>query len=264
MRFLGRSKNNLVAIVRVEGVIMDGDGFGASRARVVQAIKTAEHKRARAVVLRVNSPGGTIGACQEIFSSIGRLTARGIPVVASLGDVAASGGIYVAMAADEIITNPGTVTGSIGVIIRSSNLSDLYRKIGVSPKVVKSGPHKDMLATYRSLSDDELALLQQLIDDSHNQFVEVIAASRKCDRAAVDRIADGRIMTGKQALEAGLVDSLGDLDAAVERAAARAGIPGKPKLIWTEPRKKPWRRLLGPLGTSVWQTSIPMWIMPNI
>ena len=263
MRVFG-SKNNRIAVVRVEGVIVDSDGFGASRARIIQQLKAAEQRRARAVVLRVNSPGGTVAACQEIFASVERLKGRGIPVVASFGDVAASGGVYVAMAADEIVTNPGTVTGSIGVIIRSSNLSDLYRRVGVSPKVVKSGPHKDMLSTYRPFSDDEQTLLQQLIDDSHNQFVEVIAAARKCDRGAVERIADGRILTGRQALEAGLVDSLGDLDAAVERAAARGGIEGKPKVIFTEPRKKPWRRLLGPFGASLWQYSIPMWIMPNI
>ncbi|HEU4390764.1 MAG TPA: signal peptide peptidase SppA [Blastocatellia bacterium] len=263
MRLIG-SRNNRVAVVRVEGIISDSDGFGASRMRVIQQLKIADQKRARAVVVRVNSPGGTVAACQEIFTSIDRLKRRGIPVVASLGDVAASGGVYVAMAADEIVTNPGTVTGSIGVIIRSSNLSDLYRRVGVSPKVVKSGPHKDMLSTYRALSDEEQTLLQQLIEDSHNQFVDVIVASRKCDRAAIERIADGRILTGRQALEAGLVDFLGDLDAAVERAAARGGIEGKPRVVFTEPRRRPWRRLLGPFGASIWQPSLPMWIMPNI
>jgi protease-4 len=263
MRILGRPKKNIIAIVRVEGVIMDAEGFGAGRARVIAALKAAERRHARAVVLRINSPGGTVAACQEVFGAISRLREKRIPVVASLGDVAASGGVYIAMGADEVVANPGTVTGSIGVIIRSSDLSDLYRKVGVAPKVVKSGEHKDMLSSYRPMSAAETALLQQVIDDSHDQFVEVIAASRKRERSQIEGIADGRILTGRQALEAGLVDSLGDLDAAVTRAAAIAGIAGKPKVIALEQRKKLWQRILNPLTTHMWNPGIPMWIMPD-
>lgn len=259
-----RGRSNRIALIRIDGVISDGEGLGSGRAKIVSALKEAERKRAKAVVVRINSPGGSIAACQEIFAALQRLRRKRIPVVASLGDVAASGGIYVSMAAEEIFASPGTVTGSIGVIIRSTNLSDLYEKIGVSAKVVKSGPHKDMLATYRPLSPDEQALLQEVIDDGHNQFVDAVATARNRPRSDVAGIADGRILTGRQALEAGLVDCLGDLDSAVERAAALAGIEGKPRLLVLGPRRTLLQRLLRPLGAgeSV-PVGVPLWLMPT-
>src|SRR5260370_1025138 len=224
MRLFGRSKNR-VAVVKVEGIIADNDSFGADRARVVASLKEAE-LRARGIVLRINSPGGTVAACQEVFWYVSKLKEKGIPVVASMGDVAASGGVYVSMAASEIIANPGTITGSIGVIIRSNDLSDLYHKVGVSAKVVKSGPYKDMLSTYRALSPEEQALLQSVIDDSYEQFVEVVAGARRRPAEEIKQIADGRIMTGRQAVGLGLVDSLGGIETAIERAASLAGIEG--------------------------------------
>lgn len=204
-----------------------------------------------------------MAACQEIYEALKRLRQKNIHVVSSLGDLAASGGVYVSMAAEEIIASPGTVTGSIGVIIRSSNLSDLYEKLGVSAKVVKSGPHKDMLSTYRPLSADEQALLQEVIDDGHNQFIDAVASARNRSRSDVARVADGRIFTGRQALEAGLVDSLGDLESAVERAAALAGIKGKPRLLILGPRRTLLQRLLRPLGPgNNVPVGIPLWLMP--
>jgi protease-4 len=267
---LFKRKENRIAVVKVEGIIADGDSFAASRSKVQAALKEARKRKARAVVLRVNSPGGSVAACQEIFASIVRLKEEGLPVVASMGDMAASGGVYVSMAADEVIANAGTVTGSIGVIIKSSNLSHLYDKVGVSPKVVKSGPHKDMLATYRSFSRDEEALLQDVIMDTHKQFVDAVATSRKKSTGEIERIADGRILTGRQALNVGLLDALGDLDFAVKRAAARAGIEGKPRVITIEPRKGMWQRLFSPftgLGQQVAVganlTGIPLWLLPT-
>ena len=267
---LFRKPKNVIAVVKVEGIIADSDFFAGGRAKVVASLKEAERKRARAIVLRVNSPGGSVAACQEIFSALARLKGKGIPIVASMGDVAASGGVYVSMIANEVIANAGTVTGSIGVIIRGNDLSHLYDKLGVSPKVVKSGPHKDMLATYRSFSKDEESLLQDVINDTHAQFVEAVASSRNRPREEVERIADGRILTGRQAMEAGLVDRLGDLDLAVERATSLAGITVKPEVLTIQPRKTILQRLLGPFGKLGQQASlggglsgIPLWLLPT-
>jgi protease IV len=269
MALFKRSKNR-VAIVKVEGVITDGDSVGTDRARIVACLKEAERRKARAVVLRVNSPGGTVAACQEVFAALVRLKGNGIPVVASMGDMAASGGVYIAMAATQIVANPGTITGSIGVIIKGNDLSALYQKVGVSPKVVKSGAHKDMFATYRPLSPDEQVLLQGLIDDSFDQFVETIASARQRARSEIESIADGRILTGRQAHKAGLVDLLGDLDAAIDRAGELAGIEGKPKILPIVPRRNFRQRLLSPIlgrsGTGLFGAGvprIPMWILPD-
>jgi protease-4 len=269
MRLFGRSKNRL-AVIKIEGIIADSDSIGADRTKVIAALKEAERRKVRGIVLRVNSPGGTVAACQEVFSYVVRVREKGIPVVASMGDVAASGGVYVSMAASEIVANPGTITGSIGVIIRSNDLSDLYHKVGVSAKVVKSGPYKDMLSTYRSLSPEEEALLQGVIDDSYDQFVEVVAESRKRPREEIKRIADGRIMTGRQAVECGLVDSLGGLETAIERAASLARVEGKPRVIPIQFRKSMMQRLLRPLGYAGTMmagqslAALPMWLMPNL
>jgi protease-4 len=187
-----------------------------------------------------------------------------------MGDVAASGGVYVAMAASEIVANPGTVTGSIGVIIRSTNLIHLYEKIGIEPKVIKSGRHKDMLATYRSFSDEEKILLQTVIDDSHRQFVEAVSESRAKSLASVEQIADGRIMTGRQALESGLVDHLGDLEFAIERARSLAGLPGQPRLIYVRIRRGRLQRLFNRMAeytsglpTGAGLKGLPLWMLPT-
>jgi protease-4 len=268
---LFRTKRDCVAVIRVEGVIADSDSFGAGRAKVIGSLDTAERRGSQAVVLRINSPGGSVAACQEIFAAILRLREKKIPVVASMGDVAASGGVYISMAADEIVANAGTVTGSIGVIIRSSNLSDLYHKVGISPKVIKSGPHKDMLATYRSFSKDEEALLQGVINDTHLQFVEAVASARKKLPEEIAPIADGRILTGRQAMEAGLIDWLGDLDFAIRRAASLAGIKGKPRIDFIVQRKRFWQRVAGPFrgyGERALSINglagIPLWLLPTL
>lgn len=263
MRLFGRAKNR-VAVVRIEGIIADSESLTAGRSKVLAALNAAERKRASAVVLRVNSPGGSVAACQEIFACVQRLVEKGIPVVASMGDVAASGAVYVSMAATEIVANPGSVTGSIGVIIRSTDLSRLYDKVGIAPKVIKSGPHKDMLATYRSFSKDEESLLQGVINDSHDQFVETVTTSRKKARGEIEQIADGRILTGRQAHEIGLVDHLGDMEFSVLRAAALANIKPPPRLIYIKIRKGRFQRLFsygqfGPVGGDL--SGIPLWLL---
>jgi protease-4 len=276
-----RRAKNRIALVKIEGVISDSDSYGTDRATIVGALKEAQRKKARGIVLRVNSPGGTVAACQDIFAAVERIKEKSIPVVASMGDMAASGGVYVSMAATEIVASPGTITGSIGVIIKGNDLSALYSRVGVSPKVVKSGAHKDMMASYRALSSEEQALLQGVIDDSHDQFVERVAASRKKPRSEIEQIADGRILTGRQAHASGLVDSLGDLESAIDRAAELAGVKEKPRLIEIRGHRSLTQRLLRPFfgkiqfglafllssGSSIEYTApsypIPMWIMPG-
>jgi len=265
MRLFG-SPRNRVAVVRIEGIIADSDSLTAGRSKVIASLKAAKRKGARAVVLRINSPGGSVAACQEIFACVTRLVEKGIPVVASMGDVAASGGVYVSMAATEIVANPGSVTGSIGVIIRSTDLSHLYDKVGIAPKVIKSGPHKDMLSTYRSFSKEEESLLQDVINDSHSQFVEAVTTARRKTQAEVEQIADGRILTGRQAYEIGLVDHLGDMDLSVKRASELAGIKGPPRLIHIKIRKGPFQRFFnyGQTGVGGSLSGIPLWLMATL
>ncbi|HKV39458.1 MAG TPA: signal peptide peptidase SppA [Blastocatellia bacterium] len=239
------NSNTRIAVVTIEGVISDGGSFSTSRQRIVDCLKEAERKRAQGVVLRINSPGGTVGACQEVYAAVSRLAEK-TPVVASMGEIAASGGVYIAMAANSVVANPGTITGSIGVIIRANDFSALYDQFGIVPKVIKSGEHKDMLASYRAFSPEERSLLQGLIDDSHHQFVEAVAAARKKPAREIEEIADGRILTGRQAHQFGLVDVLGDLQTAIDIVATRAGIKGKPKVLDIEPRRSFIARLLSP------------------
>jgi protease IV len=267
--WFGKKRANRIAVTKIEGVITDSPFTSSSRARVVQSLKLAEELKVRAVVLRINSPGGTVGASQEIYEAVKRLREKSIPVVASFGDVAASGGVYVALAADKIISNPGTITGSIGVIIKSNNLSQLYHKVGVSAQVIKSGEFKDILSNHRPLTDEEKHLLQDLIDDTYEQFVEAVAAGRGLPLATVRSFADGRILSGRQAHRLKLVDELGDLQKAIDVAKELAGIEGKPSLVNLTPAKTWRQRLLGPFAQSAddWQMrlelqGVPLWLMP--
>lgn len=271
MRFpwFKKRRANRVAVTKIEGIITDSPVMASSRARIVQCLKMAEALGARALVLRINSPGGTVGASQEIYEAVKKVRDQGIPVVASFGDVAASGGVYVAMAANKIVTNPGTITGSIGVIIKSTNLSQLYQKLGVDSEVVKSGTYKDILSSHRSLTAEERNLLQGLIDDTYLQFVEAVAQGRGLSVDTVRSFADGRILSGRQAKALGLVDALGDFQAAIDMAKEMAGIEGEPRLINLTPHKSWRQRLLGPFAQTVdnWQMrselqGIPLWLMP--
>lgn len=262
-------KKNRVAIVEVEGIISDSE-FGASRRKVLEALEAVEPLRARAVVVRINSPGGTVGTSQEIHQAIQSLRRRGLPVVAALGDVAASGGVYVAVAADKIVSNPGTLTGSIGVILKANNLRALYQKLGVESEVVKSGPYKDILSTFRPLTEQERALLQELIDDTYNQFVQAVAAGRNLPEEHVRSFADGRIFTGRQAKELGLVDEIGGLERAVELAAELAHLVGKPRKIEVTPRRRGlFSRLFRTMDRVELELELirglsgaPLWMMP--
>lgn len=214
-----------VAVVEVEGIILDAEPV------VRDLLRHAEDPAVRAVVVRVQSPGGVVAPTQEIHGAIRRVRAEGKPVVASLGAVAASGGYYLAVAADHIVANPGTLTGSIGVLVQLAEIEGLLRKVGVRYQVVKAGRYKDLGHIGRPMSEEERAVLQRLLDDLYDQFVEAVAEGRHLPRETVLGLADGRAYSGRQARALGLVDSLGGLEDAVETAAGLAGIPGKPAVV---------------------------------
>ena len=228
-------------IARIE---IDGAIAGATRKRVLDALKTVEEKRFPALLLRIDSPGGTVGDSQEIYSALKRLREK-VKIVASFGNISASGGVYIGMGAEHIMANPGTITGSIGVILRGNNLERLLQKIGVSFKVIKSGPYKDILAFDRELTEAEEHILQDLIDTSYQQFVQTVASSRNLAVDAVKSFADGRIFTGQQAVELGVVDRLGTEEDARRWAAELVGLdPDKTQCHTLEERKPLLTRLL--------------------
>ena len=170
------------------------------------------------MLLRIDSPGGTVADSQEIYSALKKLQDK-VKIVASFGNISASGGVYIGMGAQHIVANPGTITGSIGVIIRGNNIEGLLEKVGVSFKVIKSGPYKDILAFDRELTDPEKQILQELIDTSYHQFVNTVAEARNLEETAVRSFADGRIFTGEQALALGVIDRLGSEEDARRWAA---------------------------------------------
>jgi protease IV len=190
----------------------------------------------RAVVIRVDSPGGGVAASQEIYEAVQKLHDDGKPVVVSMGGVAASGAYYVSCAADSIVCNPGTLTGSIGVIMSFPNTEALFRKVGVNLEVVKTGKFKDIGSMWRPMTEDERKLLQGVLSDVYDQFVDAIVDGRSMNREDVVPYADGRVFTGSQALEYGFVDRLGDLDDAIQMAAKMGGISGRPGVVRKERR----------------------------
>lgn len=221
-----------VALITVEGVILD------SKDVIEQLDKHRTNPSVKAIVLRINSPGGGVAPSQEVHEEL--LKTRQVnkkPIVASVGSLAASGGYYIASAADFIVANPGSITGSIGVLLQVPNISGLLKKVGVKSVVVKSGEHKDLASPTKEMTDAERAILQRMLDDVHNQFIDVVAKSRQMDRRKIEAIADGRIFSGREAQTLGLVDQLGNLQDAIERAATLAGIRGKPTVIQERKRR---------------------------
>lgn len=218
-----------VAIVRVAGTILSSSGT------IEELIKYRKNSSVKAVVLRVNSPGGAVAPSQEIYEEIRKL-GREKPVVASLGTVAASGGYYIASAAEKIYANPGTLTGSIGVIMEIPNLKGLMDKVGVKSEVIKSGRHKDMVSVFKGIDEEGRLILQGLLDDVHGQFIKAVSESRKMRFEDAKEIADGRVFTGRQAKDIGLIDELGNLQDAITEAARISGIEGEPKTVTREER----------------------------
>jgi protease-4 len=228
-----------VAVIPVEGVISGGDeggdllsAGGAHSERVIRDLKRAQRDpTVKAVVLRVDSPGGGVTASEEIHREVVRTKDEyHKKIVVSMGSLAASGGYYVSAPADKIVANESTLTGSIGVILTLPVVRGLLDKVGLDVAVFKSGAHKDDTAGLRELTPEDRKLLQALVDDSYNQFVDVVASGRHLDRNKVLELADGRVYTGRQARENGLVDELGGEDRAIEVAAQLAGLKGKPRV----------------------------------
>ncbi|MEK7841272.1 MAG: signal peptide peptidase SppA [Deltaproteobacteria bacterium] len=216
-----------VAVVEVEGIITEPESINK------QIKEFGERDDIKAIVVRINSPGGGVGPSQEIYREIKRVSAKK-KVIASMGAVAASGGYYIAVAANKIIANPGTITGSIGVIMEFANAEELLSKIGFKGYVIKSGEYKDIGSPLRSMKEDEKKLLQNVIDDVHRQFVDVVAENRKLKVDVVKKIADGRIFSGQQAKEIGLVDEIGNFQDAIDIAASMSNIKGKPIVLYPE------------------------------
>ncbi|HTY79592.1 MAG TPA: signal peptide peptidase SppA [Candidatus Bathyarchaeia archaeon] len=219
-----------VAVVEIEGIIVDG------AAAVRELREHEENPAVKAVILRINSPGGVVAPTQEIFGAIQRVRKAGKPVIASLGAVAASGGYYVAAACDRIYANPGTLTGSIGVVMQMANIEGLLKKVGVDYVVVKAGTYKDVGNFARAMTPEERKILQALLDDVYSQFVDAVAEGRGLDRKEVLAFADGRIYSGQQAQALKMVDDLGGFEDAVEAAGKLANISGRPKLLF--PRRR--------------------------
>ncbi len=266
-----KSKDNRIAVLRLEGIILDSQSLPIA-SKFLEQLDEVKKKKYKALVIKLNTPGGTVGASQEIFDRINRLKKDGIKVVMSMGDVAASGGVYVAMAGDKVVSNPGTITGSIGVIIKTNVTKALYKKIGVDQQVIKSGQHKDMLSGMRYLSMQEKKLLQDLIDNTYEQFVDIVSEARELDASEVKKFADGRIFSGKQAKECGLIDEVGSFADAVDIAAELAGIEKEPILVDICPRKKSLLQKLitasvseffENAGISSMYSGIPLWLMKN-
>ena len=221
---------NRIGIVEITGLISD------SQYIVNQVKKFRQDKRIQGIILRIDSPGGAVGPSQEIYDEVLKTRKSGKTIYASMGALAASGGYYIASAAEKIFANPGTLTGSIGVIMAFSNAKGLMEKIGLQPEIVKAGEYKDIGSPARAMTQKERNLLQSVVTDVHQQFIEAVASGRDISVAEVTKIADGRILTGRQAYSLNLVDQLGGLQVSIDQLAHKVGIIGSPKIIKETPR----------------------------
>ncbi len=235
-----------IAIVEVRGVITQSAGV----------IEEIQHYLAddgvKAIILRVDSPGGGVGPSQEIYREIMRIKSNSKrKVVTSMGSVAASGGYYIACASDLIVANPGTITGSIGVVMQFSNFEELLKKIGIKGVVLKSGEHKDIGSPFREMTPEEKRIMQEVLDNVHQQFIQAVSDGRKLERSKVAQIADGRIMTGEQAKILGLVDRLGNLQDTIDITAKMVGIEGKPNVLYPKKKISIWELLMREMASAV-------------
>ena len=219
-----------IAIVEVRGVILD------SQPIVEKLVKLRKNEKIKAIILRIDSPGGGVGPAQEVHAEV-KKAQKEKKILVSMGSVAASGGYYIACAADRIIANPGSITGSIGVIVESLNVEELLGKLGLRSVVVKSGKHKDLGSPLRPMTGEDRKLLQGVIDSVHEQFIQAVAEGRKLPLEKVRELADGRIFSGDQARSLGLVDELGNLEDTIALAAQIAGIRGEPEILYPEKKR---------------------------
>jgi protease-4 len=237
-----------VALLEVEGPIFDNEET------LKQLKEYVDNPAAKAIVVRINSPGGAVAPSQEIYEGLKKAKQAGKKVVVSMGSVAASGGYYIACAADEIYANPGTITGSIGVIAEFPNVQGLMSKLGIKLDVIKTGQFKDTGSMFREMTPAEQQLLKDMLMDVYDQFVEAVAEGRNMTVDEVKKYADGRIFSGRQALEFGFIDALGTQQDAIMRAGSLAGIPGEPNVI----RKSKRGFLLGNLVENMLHQYLPL------
>ncbi len=216
-----------VALIRITGVIIDSTD-------VIEEIKKhSKDTSIKAVVIRVNSPGGGVAPSQEIYEEVVKLKEKK-KVIISMGSVAASGGYYIAAPADKIVANAGTLTGSIGVIMEIPNVAGLMEKIGVKTQIVKSGKHKDIASVFKTLTPEEKTILQTVLDDVHDQFIQAVSDGRGMEYGEIKKLSDGRVFTGRMAKSLGLVDELGNLEDAIKLAGELSGIKGEPEVVIKE------------------------------
>lgn len=236
-----------IAIVEIRGIIAQSSGI------IDEIHQYLEDDGVKAIILRIDSPGGGVGPSQEIHREVlkGKEKKR---IVTSMGSVAASGGYYIACASDLIVANPGTITGSIGVIMEFTNIEELFKKIGIKGVVLKSGEHKDIGSPFREMTPEEKRIIQEVIDSVHQQFIKAVAEGRKLDRSKVTQIADGRILTGEQAKQLGLVDQIGNLDDAIDATAKLVGIEGKPDILYPKKKFSIWELLIRETVSAVLET----------
>jgi protease-4 len=226
----GLSFGSKVGVIPIEGTIVDPDPI------ISQLVDFRKDKKIKAIILRVNSPGGGVAPSQEIYREI-RKTIKSKKVIASMGNLAASGGYYIASGANKIVANPGTLSGSIGVIMEFIQVEDLLKKIGVGLEVLKSGEFKDIGSPHRRMSERERDLVRELILEIQNQFVDAVARGRNLPVEKVREIADGRILSGARCKELGLVDVLGNFQDAVDLAKELTGIEGDVTLVYAKKSK---------------------------
>jgi protease-4 len=234
-----------VGVVRIEGIIADG------RESIEQIDELADDDGIKAVVVRIDSPGGGVAASQEIYRAIRQLQIKK-KVIVSMGSVAASGGYLIATAADRIVANPGTITGSISAVMHFADVQELMKKVGVRSSVIKSGKFKDIGSPVREMTAEEKQLIQGIVDDIYDQFIRTISEDRKIPLEIIKSLADGRIFSGRQALQLKLVDELGGLQDAVLLAGRLAGIEGKPAVVYSAKKKSNlWKYLIESTASAV-------------
>ena len=254
LTFFGPSSNlsfgQKIGVIPIEGPIMQ------SQSIVSQIVRFKKNKAIKAIILRIDSPGGGVGPSQEIYREV-RRTIKTKQVIVSMGSLAASGGYYVAAGANKIVASPGTITGSIGVIMQFVQFKELLEKIGISMEVLKSGEFKDIGSPNREMTDEEKELIQELISEIRDQFVQAVAEGRNLPVETVREIADGRVFSGAKAKELGLVDQLGNFQDAVDLAKKETGIEGDVDLIYPK-RRGPsiWDLILRNATKAIYESTI--------
>ena len=234
-----------VAVVDLKGVIASSDEV------VRQMKKYRNNSSVRAIVLHIDSPGGGVGASQEMYEEVRAVRDGGKPVIVSMGSLAASGGYYVAVGGSYLVANRGTLTGSVGVISEFLQVKDALDKLGIGVKTIKAGKLKDAGSPMRAMNEDDQKYFQALMDDVHRQFIDVVARERKMDVEKVRELADGRVFTGEQALQLGLVDTLGTFEDAVRIAAVKVGIKGEPAIVRERKRQMWYESFFGDAGETL-------------